>query len=631
MCLNIRELLFVFLCVLSNIALAQDWDSPWGVSAHPNRPMEKANKNLFKAVGDAGITWLREDFRYAAIFKGDSLDFSQYDNLMERAEREGIKILPILQAYDSELLKNHRELVPIYEHTDAWRAYVRAVVKRYHKRLKVWEIWNEQDGGFWKPKPDAEQYARLLKIAYEEIKKINPDCLILVGGLNGWNAEYMKSLYKVGAKGYFDMVAVHPYNWGIDGSKKMANERNTFMQVLEKEGQGDIPIWITESGGTTFSADLILRHPDFMLKAIDYSLEKLYGSVDVKRNVALALSPRVADINEVETQRKWLPGLHIQPIPYQELSNIDIKKYPVLIGAEGLNIDEPLLEQLLDYVKNGGLLVAVNKVPFHTVHKMNDHGIWTSADKAKETYPFFRMGFEAVYTKPGYPEFVEKVSVAEDARKAGLPQLDHIYLDRYLSPKNLKVGDRYFPIIQGFDKKGNPVGEGMALYTFKDWKGGILMSLISVETGFTELEQANLLQRMYLSYLSVGVKKIFWYDLHNDGIRRGEREDNFGLVHYDWKPKPAYYAFQEMTRKLGAEPKFVKRLTVSGTDSIWALVFQRKEDQQYVLCMWSTNDQDRYKVNHSLSKKTGSIYGGAKLSFIELNEALSDYKIEVLK
>jgi hypothetical protein len=74
--------------------------------------------------------------------------------------------------------------------------------------------------------------------------------------------------------------------------------------------------------------------------------------------------------------------------------------------------------------------------------------------------------------------------------------------------------------------------------------------------GVDEKTQADYLVRTYVQALSAGVKKIFWYDLMNDGMQADYGEDNFGLIrHQDdpkgqFSPKPAYAAYGAMTREL---------------------------------------------------------------------------------
>lgn len=583
----------VQIIVLFNSIVLSAQCSPWGISAHPLRKMEWANiDRALSLTNQANISWLREDFQFGRMYRKNApFDFSAYDKLLEKADMYGVHILPILQAYDSELLKSASELVPIYEHPEEWRRFVRETVSHFHHRMKYWEIWNEPDGGFWKPYPDASQYVKLLQIAYEEIKRIDADCQVLLGGLCYWNADYLEAMYKAGVQGYFDVIAIHSYNYAMDVNAKMEREKNEFYNVISKYESSDKPIWITEFGGSSHKSELMEQAPDFMLKAIQYSLNKL-GKTFSSGNmtVGIAVSPRVKELNEIDLYRKWLPGVTLTIIPYNELDCLNPDDVPVLVGCEGLKIDEPLLNPLYTYVQKGGLLIGHGKVPFHTVFTQDVAGNWLFKDVGTKLYPQWGMTFNAHWSKKGIPVYTNEVLTARDAVRAGLPEVSNTYVDRFLSFDTPKEGGHYYPLIHAMHE-GQIVGEGMALYTFNNHRGGILLSTICLEAGITEQEQANLLQRNCLLYLSLGIEKLFWYDLHNDGSLKGEKEDNFGLLTYDWQLKPAYNAYVELTTQLGRNPTFIKRLE-GDNPNVWALVFQREEDNNKVVAIWSTRKMD---------------------------------------
>ncbi len=64
---------------------------------------------------------------------------------------------------------------------DAWRDYVRSTVERYRGRVFAYEVWNEPDlEGFYRG--STEQYLELLRIASEEIRRADPQALVMSGG-----------------------------------------------------------------------------------------------------------------------------------------------------------------------------------------------------------------------------------------------------------------------------------------------------------------------------------------------------------------------------------------------------------------------------------------------------------------
>ena len=173
--------------------------------SHPlwsNKPADLEME--IKRCKEAGITCMRTDFGFGAIAgeKG-KYNFTRYDNLVDKMGAAGIEILPILEGYDWEVAGKRSDAVPLYRHPEEWRAYIRAVAEHYKGKIHAYEIWNEQDGGFWKPSPNAAQYVSLLKIAFEEIKKVDPEATVIVGGLCGWNVDFLRDIYLNGGKDYF--------------------------------------------------------------------------------------------------------------------------------------------------------------------------------------------------------------------------------------------------------------------------------------------------------------------------------------------------------------------------------------------------------------------------------------------
>ncbi|MFP4055577.1 MAG: GH39 family glycosyl hydrolase [Candidatus Brocadiia bacterium] len=64
---------------------------------------------------------------------------------------------------------------------EAWRAWVRTVARRYRGRIRQWEVWNEPDlEGFYKGTTD--EYIELLRVAYRELKAVDPRNQVMSGG-----------------------------------------------------------------------------------------------------------------------------------------------------------------------------------------------------------------------------------------------------------------------------------------------------------------------------------------------------------------------------------------------------------------------------------------------------------------
>lgn len=228
-------------------APAADPPNPYGVCAHLPRGDEYATaERELQQMRRMGIGWVRSDFSWGGVQhkKGGPWQFDHTDKVLDWAEANGVTVLPILN-YSVPWAN------PAHEHLDEWTAYVRAVVGRYHKRLRYWEVWNEQNiKQFW-PKPDAVAYGKLLKVTYDAIKAIDRDLVVVYGGTAGIPWDYLEASYKAGAGKLCDVMNVHPYSWPAPPEGALYNHLTTLRERMTKHGDGKKPIWITEIGWPT--------------------------------------------------------------------------------------------------------------------------------------------------------------------------------------------------------------------------------------------------------------------------------------------------------------------------------------------------------------------------------------------
>jgi large repetitive protein len=131
-------------------------------------------------------------------------------------------------------------------------AYATAVVHRYKDRVKVWEIWNEENSAtFWKPAPSASAYAALLKAAYTAIKAEDPTATVLIGGTVGFDKGFMDGVVAAGAWGSFDALTIHTYVAVRPESSMMATWLENAKAYVDTKGTK--PIWISEFGWSTYT------------------------------------------------------------------------------------------------------------------------------------------------------------------------------------------------------------------------------------------------------------------------------------------------------------------------------------------------------------------------------------------
>ena len=130
----------------------------------------------------------------------------------------------------------------------------------------------------------------------------------------------------------------------------------------------------------------------------------------------------------------------------------------------------------------------------------------------------------------------------------------------------------------------------------------------------TELVQAAYFARLYLlgRAASNGAVPIYWYDFQNDGTDPLEREHNFGLIRWDFSPKPAYQAAAVVASMLQNRP-FVKAIrdnvTVSPADRNRDLLrsgivklYLYGQDNDRMLAAWTAQAIRRYGTGNAKSR-----------------------------
>ena len=122
--------------------------------------------------------------------------------------------------------------------------------------VRQWQVWNEQTAPWhWNARPWAPSYTALLKATYQAIKGADPGAKVIAGSLvafgnnyNQWNA--MRDLYRAGAKGFFDTVAIHPFtNNPSSASDTAARTVEIIRRVraqMRRRGDRRKPIVLTE-------------------------------------------------------------------------------------------------------------------------------------------------------------------------------------------------------------------------------------------------------------------------------------------------------------------------------------------------------------------------------------------------
>lgn len=223
------------------------WDYPWSNYKYASKEDLKKAVNLMQ---DLGVGFLRLDFLWEDIEKKPGeFNFEKYDNIVTLVRKNRLEILGLLQYSTSWASEDGKWNTPP-EDFDSFVNYAAKVIERYKGIIKYWEVWNEPDSYiYWNKQDNLKSYCQLLKKVYTASKKVNPECVILNGGLaNGLSSIH--KLYDNGAKEYFDILNLHyfdnPYREAAE--KALSSFVHTASKIMVSNYDAEKKIWITEIG-----------------------------------------------------------------------------------------------------------------------------------------------------------------------------------------------------------------------------------------------------------------------------------------------------------------------------------------------------------------------------------------------
>ena len=140
-------------------------------------------------------------------------DFSNFERIVDKLNTADIQIIGCIRTAD------RLNYLPPYNLTE-YERYVTALTKKLKGRVDIWEIGNEPNLWMgWKPKPDAREYDTVLRLAYNCIKREDPDSLVATAGFSGGTLipdGYKSAFLEMDGGNFFDVFAFHPYFFESD-------------------------------------------------------------------------------------------------------------------------------------------------------------------------------------------------------------------------------------------------------------------------------------------------------------------------------------------------------------------------------------------------------------------------------
>ncbi|CAB4930328.1 unannotated protein [freshwater metagenome] len=154
--------------------------------------------------------------------------FEALDAFLVAAADAGLEVLPVVLGTPAWASRNPSDVASPPADPATYAAFVGLLARRYKPAgtfwtthvgqaapIRRWQIWNEPDlPKFWAPSALgwASDYVRLLRAARQAIKAQDPGATIVLAGLTNRSWIDLRSVYRAGGRGAFDVAAAHPFS-----------------------------------------------------------------------------------------------------------------------------------------------------------------------------------------------------------------------------------------------------------------------------------------------------------------------------------------------------------------------------------------------------------------------------------
>ena len=237
-----------------------------GVNYHALWDYDDASERLpvIDKLDQAGLEWVRIDFGWCSLQHEGPNDYQSWyvqraDAAVNEALARGFKVLMMVDCTPGWANGHAGDSwdvaapIPPDDPADFGRV-ARWLADHFKGRVSAWEAWNEPNHpNFFSGTP--ADYVRLLRASYPQFKAGDPNALVVSAGTSYQNIEWLEEMYRAGARGYFDVLATHPYmgpsdkppEWD-DGSIWTIRAVSRVHDLMARYGDGAKNIWFTEFG-----------------------------------------------------------------------------------------------------------------------------------------------------------------------------------------------------------------------------------------------------------------------------------------------------------------------------------------------------------------------------------------------
>jgi hypothetical protein len=237
----------------------------------PNNLSQQTRDGMYERMQGAGVESVRTLVFWANIETAKGVyNWAGTDRQVGLAADHGLSILATVQGTprwaSPQPGRGDSFTYPPRRLAD-YQDFLRALIARYgpngtfwtanptitKRPIREWQIWNEPSASYFlNVKSYRSYYPKLLKAGYQAVKGADRKAKVVAAGLASflqesgrktfsWNDQ--AALYKRGAKKYFDIAAVHPFNKSVGA---YVDALKAHRKVMKRYKDARTPIYVTE-------------------------------------------------------------------------------------------------------------------------------------------------------------------------------------------------------------------------------------------------------------------------------------------------------------------------------------------------------------------------------------------------
>jgi hypothetical protein len=194
---------------------------------------------------------------------GQQPSFAPTDDIVASAAASGIDLLPIVMYAPRWARRYPRAVASPPERASDYAAFLEQLVARYgpsgsfwserpdlpRRPIRRWQIWNEPHLHYQWTVPSGGKgrfpggYVALLRAAHAALRRADPGARVVLAGLtnDAWN--YLRALYRSGARRFFDLTAVQTYT---SRPARVVLTLRRFRAVMSAGGDRRKQVMVTE-------------------------------------------------------------------------------------------------------------------------------------------------------------------------------------------------------------------------------------------------------------------------------------------------------------------------------------------------------------------------------------------------